>query len=238
MSTTGHRFHRMAFKIRQEQTGANAHLATLPPPKKKWRHCVMLLYIVLSISYYLLQPTTTCNNIINTPTSLITSPETLHNANSLRTRCNTSNRSAADSELTVFPKRSVARSTRWILNTVVMAVVAISNNICKPNAPPPVVFSTWPFSVFLSALIACNSASNSSSRESSLLPPLQSPDPRPRAEQTTVWSLYHRTLCDGDYSPRRYIYIYDGIFSNIKKGSSRRSPFYRPGQAAIVPIYI
>lgn len=89
------------------------------------------------------------------PTSLATSPETLHNANSLRPRCNASNRSAA--EVTVFWERSVNRSARWILNTAVAAVVAISDSTCAPNAGPLIVSLVRPFSLFLKALIACNS---------------------------------------------------------------------------------
>lgn len=84
-------------------------------------------------------------------TSFATSLETLHNANSLRNRCDTSNRSAAGPEL------SADRRARWTSNTVAAAVVPISISICAPNSPPPVVFAARSINAFLCILISDSS---------------------------------------------------------------------------------
>lgn len=95
-------------------------------------------------------------------TSLVMSPETLHKENSLRARCNVSNRSATvvDGVMVAFSESSVDRSARCILNTAVTAVIAIADSTLMPNAGPPIVLLIRILRLFLSFLIASNSVTH------------------------------------------------------------------------------
>lgn len=108
-------------------------------------HQLMCIYY-LTLSYYLYY----CLTLILL-TTFPTSPETLHNANSLRNRCNTSNKSAAG------PERSVDRSARWISNTAAAAVVPITISIWAPYATLLTIFPVRSINAFLCALTAKSS---------------------------------------------------------------------------------
>jgi len=111
-------------------------------------HQLMCIYY-LTISYYLYY-----RLALILLTTFPTSPETLHNANSLRNRCNTSNKSAAG------PERSVDRSARWTSNTVAEAVVPITISICAPYAMLLIIFPVQSINAFLCALTAESSISD------------------------------------------------------------------------------